>query len=716
MATKFRTTDDGRFLLPDTVGVVPIKASNVETFAELIEHWKNWTSTTSRSINVDAGLHIGHFGISGKFSASFEDMKGKQIGDKSVTTRAQIRYVRYAAQLQPDTPLHPVFRDRLLDIATAHELNETTRARYLSQLLVRDFGTHVVTRTLAGAALVQVDHLRDEWVNSQEEHKSDILASASASLFSVFHMSASYETKTDEKFMQSYLSQRTSSVVKTLGGPLFKPANFTPDIWAEAVDMDLVYLDRAGDPLYYLVTPSVLPELPAATLNKLEESVREAVKAYYQFNVWPGATYDMVWCVATDPVPDQSGYLFGGVYTTTVVNPITRTFACPPNFFALTLGGAPDLQVCISDDFEFGDHYAVPFGGFLSCQAGNPLAVKQRSAQVTGKQGSSKSSSGSGPSGSTLRAFFRDDAGAWPKRCPDGFSKHMATIEQHCEINYCVRTGAMSGPALPPVKRPPFVPSPPVLDPPTGSFIFDPTSRSWSRQSQSHPSSHSSASSGMSPGAAAGISIGATLACLVLATVGVLADLLPGWEFSISLLVGAGVTAVSVYLYLFLPVFPIRETPFWAGAPLCAAGILGIYFCATNFKDYSKTTKAFVLKVLCSVMSAISVFVNVTAAIFAAIHLGRIFTFQSCRQQSDTVCHCYLTRDDVLPRVFIYTGVSDCFAIFCEVKIYLLVVGSLCLAGSLFSLWFIVLLWKARYGRFYSGVRLQSFRSRDDGY
>ncbi|KAK7496165.1 hypothetical protein BaRGS_00012575 [Batillaria attramentaria] len=566
-----RTTDDGRFLLPDTVGVVPIKASNVETFAELIEHWKNWTSTTSRSINVDAGLHIGHFGISGKFSASFEDMKGKQIGDKSVTTRAQIRYVR-------------------------------------------DFGTHVVTRTLAGAALVQVDHLRDEWVNSQEEHKSDILASASASLFSVFHMSASYETKTDEKFMQSYLSQRTSSVVKTLGGPLFKPANFTPDIWAEAVDMDLVYLDRAGDPLYYLVTPSVLPELPAATLNKLEESVREAVKAYYQFNVWPGcldqdslnfspaanvddgschppssnlsfggvyqtcssnpswshmcngktqvnpitgsfscppryqairlyqggvegcervwffwrrcgirATYDMVWCVATDPVPDQSGYLFGGVYTTTVVNPITRTFACPPNFFALTLGGAPDLQVCISDDFEFGDHYAVPFGGFLSCQAGNPLAVKQRSAQVTGKQGSSKSSSGSGPSGSTLRAFFRDDAGAWPKRCPDGFSKHMATIEQHCEINYCVRTGAMSGPALPPVKRPPFVPSPPVLDPPTGSFIFDPTSRSWSRQSQSHPSSHSSASSGMSPGAAAGISIGATLACLVLATVGVLA-------------------------------------------------------------------------------------------------------------------------------------------------------------------------------------------------
>lgn len=34
------------------------------------------------------------------------------------------------------------------------------------------------------------------------------------------------------------------------------------------------------------------------------------------------------------------------------------------------------------------------------------------------------------------------------------------------------------------------------------------------------------------------------------------------------MLVGAAVTAVSVYLYLFVPVFPLRETPFWAGAPV----------------------------------------------------------------------------------------------------------------------------------------------------
>ena len=62
-------------------------------------------------------------------------------------------------QLQPDSPLHPVFRKRVLAIAGALQLNHTAgikQARYLSQLLVRDFGTHVVTKAYAGASLEQV--------------------------------------------------------------------------------------------------------------------------------------------------------------------------------------------------------------------------------------------------------------------------------------------------------------------------------------------------------------------------------------------------------------------------------------------------------------------------------------------------------------------------------------------------------------------------------
>jgi hypothetical protein len=117
------------------------------------------------------------------------------------------------------------------------------------------------------------------------------------------------------------------------------------------------------------------------------------------------------------------------------------------------------------------------------------------------------------------------------------------------------------------------------------------------------------------------------------------------------------------------------------------------------------------VQVLCSILSTISVIVCITACIFIAIHLARLFTYDACTL-TETDCRCALPHDedDVFPKVFVYPGVRDCLYIFCEVKMYLLIAGSLCLAGSLVSLWFVILLWKARYGRFHSGVRLTSVR------
>lgn len=37
--SQCRTTDDMRFLLPDSVSTVPVKTSSVAIFAELFTHW-----------------------------------------------------------------------------------------------------------------------------------------------------------------------------------------------------------------------------------------------------------------------------------------------------------------------------------------------------------------------------------------------------------------------------------------------------------------------------------------------------------------------------------------------------------------------------------------------------------------------------------------------------------------------------------------------------
>lgn len=621
--SKCRTTDDGRYIIPDTVYTVPIKSSKVETYAELFDHWSNYTSTTSSSINIGAGLTLAHFGISGKFSHEAESIKSHQVNDKAITTRVQVRYVRYTAKLQPDTPLHPTFKARLLSIAAHLQLNRTNMATYESQLLVRDFGTHVVTSVDAGAALVQVDEIKSTFSRDYSFSKSKITASASASFFSVFKIGASYEHETTKEMINQYLGNRSHSRVETYGGPVFKPINFSLNDWGAEIGDDLVALDRSGDPLYFLITPYSLPELPTSAVYKLIKSVKTAIEIYYKFNIYRGCTnpdspnfsfqanvddgtckapytnltfggvyqtctrtgqlsqnlcsgldqknpltgdyscpedyepvmlqestrsasesvhkchrcwlfahcchdetrqgsaqYRAYWCVARGSVRQQSGFLFGGLYTSTVSNPLTLTKDCPLYFYPLKLGN--DMKVCVSDDYELGFEYAVPFGGFYSCRSGNPLMLGNNSEKLL-------------KSGPSLRAYLqKSGAGHWPKGCPSGYSQHLATVENSCEINYCVVADAFSPHGLPPLRQPPY------MDIPAEGFedslsysisedgltwdIIEPSesdgpARSTGPNSKSSDSSQSSDDTGLSKGAVAGISIVATIACVVLASI-----------------------------------------------------------------------------------------------------------------------------------------------------------------------------------------------------
>nr|KAG5688272.1 hypothetical protein BaRGS_007912 [Batillaria attramentaria] len=522
-----RTTDDGRFLLPNDVSAVPVKTSRVHISAELFLHWRDWHSTDSRTVNIDAGL--GFLGISGKYSSEYKTVKEKQIGEKSYTARSTIQYVRYAAQLQPDSTLHPAFRNRLLDIAAAHELNQTEQARYLSELLIRDFGTHVITKADAGAALVKVDQLREDWISENEEKTNDIRFQASVSLLEIFNKSGQLSFSTEEKHTrvssEDYRTNRTSSYVETMGGPIFKVAGSAGNEWVDDVESDLVALDRSGDPLYFVVTAKALPELPVSTLNKVAESVRTAAEIYYDFNAIYGctdrhspnfypaanmddkscklpATYTFYWCATLSQDHQDTGSLFGGAFTSKVTNPVTDAKSCPPSFVPIPVGYQTDLSICVSDDYEVGAEYSVPFAGFFSCDAGNPLALE----------------------GSTAEAQFEDgNARDWPRACPDGYSKKLATFDKDCPIRYCILTGSLSEPMLPPVKRPPFMPTPPVPAPESEQVQFNPATRTWKKKGQDE-SGGAAAFTGQQEGDSSSVAsaapVRAMLLCIFLAVVG----------------------------------------------------------------------------------------------------------------------------------------------------------------------------------------------------
>uniref|UniRef100_A0A667X8V1 Macrophage-expressed gene 1 protein n=1 Tax=Myripristis murdjan TaxID=586833 RepID=A0A667X8V1_9TELE len=500
--SQCQTTEDGLYFIPDEVFVIPQKETGVETNSEIISSWLEQKSSTSHTINSDVSFH--------EFT--------------------MVRNLIYTVKAYPDFTVDSRFAQQAEEIADAIENNQTRLATYLSEKIVFDYGTHVITSVDAGASLVEEDYLRSSYVSDSASQSSTITASAGLNFFDKLKFDISSKDSHQSSSLQAYQSNITYSLVQSHGGIAFYPG-ITLQKWQESIRNNLVAIDRSGLPLHYFINTNTFPDLPEPTVGKVALSVSHAIESYYRVNTRPGcvdinsknfnfqaniddascdgpltnlsfggvyqtcskiskdadplcealaqknpdtgdfscrqpylptllrseerqqgyslyechdksyhcgflglfrchsreceknyyvrtAHVDTYWCSVNGKAPDNSGYLFGGLYSPSRVNPLTNAKSCPQNFIPVKF--LSDGQViCVSNDYEAGTRFSVPFGGLFSCQSSNPLAEGQR-------------------------------------RCPPQFSQHLATISDGCEILYCVKSGLFTGGQLQPVHLPPF--------------------------------------------------------------------------------------------------------------------------------------------------------------------------------------------------------------------------------------------------------------------
>ncbi|XP_012945642.1 macrophage-expressed gene 1 protein [Aplysia californica] len=360
--SQCRTTDDGRYVIPDFVNVYPVKTSRIDSYAEVINKWTEYVSSTSKDINADAGFHGNSFGISGSFSDDYTHVKTRQLEDDTLTTRVQARYVRYRAVLQPDMPLDPGFKYRLLSIAGALELDNQRQARFESQQLVREFGTHVSTGVDAGAAIIQEEQIKTDIKNHSSYSETALKVAAgfsfSTNIGSLF-LGASQATVDAKSFAAYYLDNRTDSLVRAMGGNIVNKTNTTIEDWVKEMSNDLVAIGRSGEPIFNFINAQTVPEVPASTLLELVDMVRESVFTYYKVNTHPGCTDRTAQNFSPRAniddgscVPPARTTNLGGVYQTcnhtqvdagdlcthlTQRNPATGDFSCPTGYEAVPL-------------------------------------------------------------------------------------------------------------------------------------------------------------------------------------------------------------------------------------------------------------------------------------------------------------------------------------------------------------------------------------------
>ncbi|XP_065187660.1 macrophage-expressed gene 1 protein-like [Sycon ciliatum] len=344
-----QTTPDGIYIIPDTMEAVPIKGSKVKQYSEEFGSFNSYESSTSLSMSLDVSTPI----VSGSFSSDYERNKKNQVKYNSVTARAEIRQEFYQVKIKPDASISRQLRNRLLVIGDLMHNNKTQAATHEIELIIRDFGTHMITGVTAGGIFQREVQVTRKYAKSSSRTTANVRSSVSASLFTGSGYKFSYHIS--KKQMAEFETNVTQSLTRTIGGRPYK-SNMTVAEWGADLERSLVGIDRWGDPIQYVVTPYSVPELPAPTVRQISNALAKAAREYTDINIHQGCTDvdsagfnfkantgDRSMC---HPVPHN--YTFGGIYQTCNVlhgqgrtdfcqdllqkNPSTGDYRCPPAY------------------------------------------------------------------------------------------------------------------------------------------------------------------------------------------------------------------------------------------------------------------------------------------------------------------------------------------------------------------------------------------------
>uniref|UniRef100_A0A2K6L121 Macrophage-expressed gene 1 protein n=1 Tax=Rhinopithecus bieti TaxID=61621 RepID=A0A2K6L121_RHIBE len=519
--TNCRTTEDGQYITPDEIFTIPQKQSNLEMNSEILESWVNYQSSTSYSINTDLSLFSK---VNGKFSKTscvpqLWHMWARQCRRVGLLLFRRTHIKTSFLQDSQEQSLVPVTASAGLafqHILTKGYLSNRTNSRVQSiggvpfypgitlQVWQQGITNHLVAIDRSGLPL----HF---FINP------NMLPDLPGPLVRKV-------SKTVETAVKRYYMFNTYPGCTDLNSPNFnfqanmddgscegKMTNFSfGGVYQECTQLsgsrDVLLCQKleqknplTGDfscPSGYSPV-HLLSQIHEEGYNHLECHRKCTLLVFCKtvcedvFQV-AKAEFRAFWCVASSQVPENSGLLFGGLFSSKSINPMTNAQSCPAGYFPLRL--FENLKVCVSQDYELGSRFAVPFGGFFSCTVGNPLVDP---------------------------AISRDLEAPSLKKCPG----HLALISDGCQVSYCVKSGLFTGGSLPPARLPPFTRPPLMSQAATNTVIVtnSENARSWIKDSQTHqwrlgePIELRRAMNvihgnggGLSGGAAAGVTVGVT--------------------------------------------------------------------------------------------------------------------------------------------------------------------------------------------------------------
>uniref|UniRef100_UPI00358DE2D7 sarcospan n=1 Tax=Myxine glutinosa TaxID=7769 RepID=UPI00358DE2D7 len=172
----------------------------------------------------------------------------------------------------------------------------------------------------------------------------------------------------------------------------------------------------------------------------------------------------------------------------------------------------------------------------------------------------------------------------------------------------------------------------------------------------------------------------------------------------LQLVLGAGVTAVA-FTSLYLSNLPVRDTPYWAGLPICFVACVGFFILCVSYKAEEDSSVQFCAKITYFIFCFLAMVLALAAVAYCGYHYTLLTELQ-CEDghHPDGICRCRLDPNDPIARTFHYPG-EDCDQATDSPQALLLLQVALNILIALLSLLACFIMWKHRYQVFFAGVK-----------
>uniref|UniRef100_T1J2U8 MACPF domain-containing protein n=1 Tax=Strigamia maritima TaxID=126957 RepID=T1J2U8_STRMM len=275
-----KTTFDKKLLIPDNADAFALKLpQEIEVKSHIFEHWSTYTPPTSASFKVANNVWPKEFlPLYYSLSGGYKQMKSLQVNNNTFTCRSEMRLVVYRVHLT--SLMDDVVKGRFMRVISALDRDKAEEAKFLTENILSDYGSHYTNVVDVGAVIVKEDYLKDVFLKAHDGNRSKIL---SASKLSLLGYGFPWEHKED--LDSSLLSEYNDAIVdKKIR--FFGALNWEKDAKAEYV----VAVDKSGDLLSSLVTSSNFPNARNTTLIRVRRMFNDAIRDYYERNIHRGCT------------------------------------------------------------------------------------------------------------------------------------------------------------------------------------------------------------------------------------------------------------------------------------------------------------------------------------------------------------------------------------------------------------------------------------------